>query len=74
MDIDLIFVAGIVIGVFSIPAIVSAFSDRRAPRLAAVFVMVSAGMVAYALQMREEPYVLEKLDDVFISVVARYLN
>ena len=74
MDIDLIFVAGIVIGAFSIPAIVSAFSDRRVPRMAAIFVMISAGMVTYALHMREEPYVLEKLDDVFISVVARYLN
>lgn len=74
MDIDLIFVAGIVIGAFSIPAIVSAFSDRRAPRMAAIFVMISTGMITYALQMRGEPYVLENLDDVFVSVVARYLN
>ena len=74
MDIDLIFVAGIVIGAFSIPAIVSAFSDRRAPRMAAVFMMISAGMITYAVQMRAEPYILEQLDDVFISVVARYVN
>ncbi|MBE0412350.1 hypothetical protein [Yoonia sp.] len=74
MDIDLIFVVGSVIGAFSIPALVSAFADRRAPRAAAVAIVISAAMVAYAMQMRLEPYVLENLDDVFISVIARYIN
>lgn len=74
MDIDLIFVTGLVIGAFSLPALVSAFADRRAPRMAAVFMMLSGAMVTYAVQMRDTPYVLENLDDVFVSVVARYLN
>lgn len=74
MDIDLIFVLGIVIGVFALPSMVSAFSERRAPRVAALFIMISGMMVTYAVHMREEPYVLEQLDNVFVSVVARYLN
>lgn len=74
MDIDLIFVVGIVIGAFSIPALVSAFADRRVPRAAAVFIIISGVMITYAAQMRPEPYALEKLDEVFVSVVARYIN
>ncbi|WP_439154342.1 hypothetical protein [Yoonia sp.] len=74
MDIDLIFVVGAVIGAFSIPALVSAFADRRVPRMAAVFILISGVMITYAAQMRPEPYVLEQLDEVFVSVVARYIN
>lgn len=74
MDIDLIFVLGIVIGAFSIPALVSAFSERRTPRMAAIFMMACGVMITYAVQMREEPYVLEDLDDVFLTVLARYVN
>lgn len=74
MDIDLIFIAGLVIGAFSLPALVSAFADRRAPRLAAVFMMLSGAMVTYAVQVRDEPYVLRDLDVVFLTVLSRYIN
>lgn len=74
MDLDLIFVAGLVIGAFSLPALVSAFADRRAPRMAAVLMLISGAMVTYAVQMREEPYVLKDLDVVFLTVLSRYIN
>ena len=74
MDYDLIFVVGLVIGAFTIPALVSAYADRRAPRLAALFVIISGGMIAYAAHMRAEPYELDQLDDVVLAVLARWVN
>lgn len=42
MSYDLALVLGIVIAGFSIPAIVSAFSDSRAPRAASLMVLMGA--------------------------------
>lgn len=74
MDIDLIFVLGIVIGAFGVPALVSAYSEWHLPRRAAMLFMISGAMITYAMYLRQEPYVLENLDEVFVSVLARYLN
>ncbi|WP_296422730.1 hypothetical protein [Yoonia sp.] len=74
LDIDLIFVLGLIAGAFSIPALVSAFADRRAPKMSVLIMLISAGMIGYAVQQRPEPYELDKLDEVFVSVVGRYLN
>lgn len=74
MDFDLIFVAGLIIAAFSIPALVSAFSDRRFPKGALVALIVGGVMVFYPAQQRPGNYTLDTVDDVFVSVVARYLN
>lgn len=74
MDWDLAFVIGIVLVAFTLPAVVSAFSDGRAPRAAAIVVMVGGGLIALALYFQPGGYSFAGIPDVFVRVVGRYIN
>ena len=74
MDSDLILVIGIVVMLFTIPAIISAFSEGQAPRSAAIMVMIGGGLVALAIYNSPTPYTIGGIPDVFVQVVARYIN
>ncbi|GLT11836.1 hypothetical protein GCM10007928_40680 [Sulfitobacter porphyrae] len=73
MDPDLALVLGIVIGALSIPSILSALSDRRAPRASALTILIAGGLVLYAAQNKPQGYALEEVPDIFVNVVARYM-
>lgn len=68
MSHDLALVLGLVIGGFSIPAIVSAFSDARTPRVASVVIMIAGGLVAWALTTKPGGYTLDEIPEVFVKV------
>lgn len=70
LDPDLALVIGLIVGAFSIPAIVSAMSEARAPRVAAITVLIAGGLIAYALSTKPGGYTLEQIPDVFVQVVA----
>jgi hypothetical protein len=74
MNYDLILVLGIVIGVLTIPAILSAFLDGGAPRVAAFAAVVSGGMIVYALYNAPGGYALADLPEVFTRVVAQFVR
>ena len=73
MDTDLLFVMGMVLGVFSIPAIASALLDGRPPRTPAVLIIIGGLMIGYAIQQKPGTYGLDTITDVFSRVIARYL-
>ncbi|QFT58660.1 hypothetical protein FIU94_07465 [Sulfitobacter sp. THAF37] len=73
MDPDLALVLGIVIAALSIPSILSALSDRRAPRASALTILIGGGLILYALQSKPQGYTLNQVPDVFVNVVARYM-
>jgi hypothetical protein len=73
MDPDLALSLGLVIAAFSIPSILSALSDSRAPRASALTILIGGGLVLYAMQAKPQGYSLDQVPDVFVSVVARYL-
>lgn len=73
MDYDLIFVVGVLCCAFAIPALISAFSDRRFPRVAIMFAVVGGVSVAYAMQENPGVYGFATIDDVFVDVLGRYL-
>ncbi|MEL7175235.1 MAG: hypothetical protein AAGK28_01810, partial [Pseudomonadota bacterium] len=56
MDNDLLFVIGLVLGGFSVPSIISALSDGRAPRVASIVVVMSGVMVVYAISNKPGGY------------------
>lgn len=73
MDPDLILIIGLVLGVFSIPAILSAFSEGRAPRVAALTIIIAGGMILWAISKSPTGYAISEIPVIFVEVVARYL-
>ncbi len=73
MDTDLVFILGLIIGVLSIPSMLSAYSEGRSPRVPAVVLVLAAGLVAYAVNQRPEGYDIADIPDVFMRVVSRYI-
>jgi len=74
MDFDLIFVIGVVLVAFSIPAFVSAYSDRRLPKTAVVMLIVAGAAIAYAMQENPDVYSIATIDETIVNVLGRYLN
>ena len=68
MSHDLALVLGLIIAGFSIPAIVSAFSDSRAPRAAALMVLIGGGLVAWAVMEKPGGYTMDQIPEVFMKV------
>jgi len=68
MSYDMALVFGLIVAVFAIPAVVSAFSDGRVPRAAALMVMLGGGMVAWAVSGKPGGYTLDEIPDVFVKV------
>ncbi len=73
MDPDLLLVIGIIIGAFSIPSILSALSDKRAPRASVLTVLIAGVMIFYAAMTKPGGFALDEVPDTFVSVFARYL-
>ncbi|SFR33235.1 hypothetical protein [Litoreibacter janthinus] len=74
MDYDLILVIGIVIGVLTVPAILSAFLDGSAPRVATIAAVMSGGMIVFAVYSAPGGYSISDLPDVFTKVVAGFVR
>lgn len=74
MNADLFFSIGVVLLVLAVPAAVSAFSDSRPPRAAAILVMLGGGLLALAIWQRPAGYSLAEIPDVFARVIGRYLR
>lgn len=73
MDTDLMLVLGLILAGFSVPSILSAITDGRAPRASAITILIAGGLVLYAIQSAPGLYALDTLPDVFVRVAARYL-
>ncbi len=74
MDADFILVVGLTLALFSIPSIMSAFSDNRAPRVAAIVLIVGGALSVYAIINKPGGYTLAEIPDIFVQVVGRYVN
>ena len=72
-DPDLLLVIGGILGVLSIPSIVSAFSEGRSPRVASVVVLAAGFLIVYALMNKPGGYTLNEVPQVFMSVIGRYI-
>ncbi len=74
MDPDLAMVVGVVLGVFTVPLIMSAISDGRAPRVAAFMIIAAGGLVLWAINEKPGGYSINELPDLLVTVIARYLT
>lgn len=73
MDPDLALVIGVIIAAFSVPSILSAVSDGRAPRASALTILIAGGLILYAIQTAAGGYQLADVPHVFTRVVAKYM-
>ena len=73
MDPDLAMAIGMVLAVFSLPAVLSAVSDRRAPRVAMFTILGAGGLILWALSNKPGGYSLSELPRLLIEVIARYI-
>ena len=74
MPYDLYLTIGAIVLVFAIPSVVSAISQGRAPRVAAIMVLIGGGLVAAAATQKPGGYVLTEIPQVFVSVIAQYIR
>ncbi|WP_299685738.1 hypothetical protein [uncultured Tateyamaria sp.] len=73
MNPDLFLVLGIVVAGFSIPSVLSAITDGRAPRASAVTILIAGGLVLYAMQTKQGGYALSDIPDAFVRVAAQIM-
>ena len=69
MQTDTVFVLGLVLGVLSIPAIVSSISRGQRPRVATITAMASGGMVVYAMSQKPNGYALHEIPEIVARVI-----
>lgn len=72
MDPDLVLTIGLVLGVLGIPSLIAAMTDARAPRMAALLLVASAGAIVYAVVAKPGGYAVTDLPGVVLSVVGRF--
>ncbi|RFP87013.1 hypothetical protein DZK27_13120 [Rhodobacteraceae bacterium 63075] len=72
MDHDLFLTIGLIVAVFSVPSVISAISDGRTPRVAAIVLVVSGGLVAYAVTQKPGGYSMDQVPNVIVNVIARF--
>jgi len=74
LDHDLFLTIGLIVAVFSVPSVISAISDGRTPRVAAIVLVVSGGLVAYAVTQKPGGYSIDQVPNVIVNVIARFVG
>lgn len=71
---DLFLTLGVLILIFTIPAIVSALRDGHAPRAAAIMMLIGGGLVATAIIQHPGGYALTDVPKVMMDVLSKTFN
>lgn len=71
METDLPLIAGLVIGALSVPSVLSALSDGRAPRVSLLAIFSAIGLVAFAVMQKPGGYRIAEVPDVFFRVLGQ---
>ncbi|SHI83347.1 hypothetical protein [Wenxinia saemankumensis] len=72
MDADLYLTIGLILLVFSLPAIASALTDGRPPRLASLVLLIGGTLLVVALTTKPGGYTFGEIPDVLFRVIGRY--
>jgi len=74
MTYDTYLVIGLIILVFTIPSIVSAYSEGRAPRIAAIMLLIGGGLTAYAVTQNPIGYTIQDVPQAFVRVIGQLVR
>lgn len=71
---DVYLVIGLMVLVLTIPSIVSSFSEGRAPRYAAIMVLIGGGLVAIAVSQKPGGYAIQDVPNAFARVIGSVIR
>lgn len=74
MDTDLMLVIGIILGVLTIPALLSAFAESRTPRAASIIVLIAGTLIVLAINQKPSGYTFPEAARAFATVFARFTH
>lgn len=74
MEPDMKLVVGMGLVVLSLPAILTAWADNRAPRMGALLFLGGAGFVIWALRQKDGGYTWAQIPDVVYGAIGQILN
>ena len=74
MEPDLALVIGLVLFVFSVPSMLSAFSESRPPRVSLLVLLAAGGLVIYAMGTKPGGYTAKGMADAVYRVVADIIS
>ncbi|WP_146591952.1 hypothetical protein [Puniceibacterium confluentis] len=74
MDPDLTLCIGLIVVLLSLPAVLSAWSDNRPPRSAALALVIGGGLVVYAIRTKPGGYAWEDLPSVIYGVIGQLIG
>lgn len=74
MDTDLLLTVGIVLLVLSVPSLLSAWVEGRAPRMGAIMSVTALGMISAALIYSPGGYAFEQVPGVLLKTAMRLFD
>ncbi|SPF77681.1 hypothetical protein [Pseudoprimorskyibacter insulae] len=74
MNSDTAILLGLFLLILAIPAIISAMSERRAPRVAALVLIGGGALVVYAFRSKEGGYTAEELPMVLYTMIGKLMQ
>jgi len=74
MSNDIMLVTGVILAALAIPAIISAWSDNRSPRLAAIVVLIAGGLIVIAAQTWPGGFTFADIPGAFVRVAGEILR
>ena len=73
-DVDLLLTVGIVLLVLSVPTLLSAWVESRAPRLGSIMVIAALGMIVTALVTKPGGYAFNDVPGVMVKVIGGFFQ
>ncbi|MFE3835933.1 hypothetical protein [Pseudogemmobacter sonorensis] len=74
MDPDIFLTVGIVLGVFSLPSLMAAWVEGRAPRVGAIMILAAMALVVAAFVQKPGGYALDDVPEAMLSTLGRILR
>jgi formate-dependent nitrite reductase membrane component NrfD len=73
-NVDLLLTVGIVLLVLSVPSLLSAWVEGRAPRLGSIMVIAALGMIVTALVTKPGGYAFNQVPGVMVKVIGGFFQ
>lgn len=73
-DTDLMLTLGIVLLVLSVPSLLAAWVESRAPRIGAIMAIAALGLIVSALVIKPGGYAFNQVPGIMVEVATRFFR